>query len=80
MEKFTINNKNILLLFENGDYVYNKKHNRVFKLVDNSKIYDIILVDVDGDMRNFISLKAMDSYEISTIDFNYIDYAKEFIS
>jgi len=86
-ENFNISGENILKSFNGSNYVYSKTYNRVYERVGNINYHQetgddgipTILVDVDGGMYNFISLKAENTYEVLSTPkgFIYKEYSKK---
>jgi hypothetical protein len=88
MNDFNINTENILKSFIGNDYVYSKTYDRIYKVVGDKDIdyHDVpgddgiptILVDTDGGMYDFITLKAENVYEVLSTPngFSYKEYSK----
>jgi hypothetical protein len=86
-DDFNIDGGNILKSFNGSDYVYSKTYDRVYKRVGDINYHQetgddgipTILVDVDGSMYDFKSLKAENTYEVLSTPkgFIYKDYSKK---
>ena len=86
MNDFNINTENILKSFTGNDYVYSKTYDRIYKVVGKINYHDVsgddgiptILVDTDGGMYDFKSLKAENVYEVLSTPkgFSYNEYSK----
>ena len=87
MKDFNISNENILKSFGDSKYVYSKTYGRIYQIVGNINYHEepgddgipTILVDVDGGMYDFKSLKAENTYEVLSTPkgFIYKDYSKK---
>lgn len=75
---FTIKKENILESFSDAEYVYSKTYERIYKRLGEVNEDSTILVDVDGNMNDFILLEAKNTNEVVSIskDFNYKEYSK----
>ena len=70
-----------------SDYVYSKTYDRIYKKVGDINYHietgddgiPTILVDTDGGMYDFKSLKGENVYEVLSIpnEFSYQDYSKK---
>lgn len=86
MNNFNINTENILKSHTFKDYVYSKTYDRIYKVVGDMNYHDVsgddgiptILVDTDGGMCDFKSLKAENVYEVLSTPkgFSYNEYSK----
>lgn len=84
---FNISSENILKSYNDGDFIYSKTYDRVYKRIGNINYHDepgddgipTILVDVDGGMYDFKSLRAENVYEVLSTPkgFKYKDYSKK---
>jgi hypothetical protein len=88
-DDFNISGENILKSFNSSDYVYSKTYDRIYRRVGNINYHQengedgipTILVDVDGGMYDFKSLKAENTYEVLSTPkgFIYKDYSKKVV-
>ena len=86
MNDFNINTDNILKSFTGNDYVYSKTYDRIYKVIGDINYHDVsgddgiptILVDTNGGMYDFKSLKAENVYEVLSTPkgFSYNEYSK----